>query len=76
MTLATIKKMAIEAGFIVLSPKEYKTLLMPRNFKTFKPTKVELRDLKEGEREYREGKLISWEDAKRQLGLADKNQSS
>lgn len=66
MTVATIRKMAIEAGLVVLSLEEYKTITS-RHFGTVKPTAVEKKAIIEGKKEYREGKFISWEDAKKQL---------
>jgi hypothetical protein len=68
MTLATIRKMAVKAGYIVLSLEEYNSITS-RHFKTFKPTVAEKRAVIRAEKSYREGKLISWEDAKRQLGF-------
>jgi hypothetical protein len=66
MTLATIKRMAVEAGLIVLSPEEYNSITS-RHFRTVKPTAAEKKAIIEGKKEYREGKFISWEDAKKQL---------
>jgi len=69
MTIATAKKMVIRSGFVILSPEEYEKLLMPKHFKPVKATAAQKRAFLQAEKDYKEGKLISWDDAKKQLGL-------
>ncbi len=68
VTFATIRKMAIEAGLVVLSLEEYNSITS-RHFKTFKPTKAQMRAFRDGEREFRAGKCLSLEDVRKELGF-------
>ncbi len=69
VTAATAKKMAAKGDFVVLSLREYEKLLLPKRFKTIKATAAQKKAFLQAEKNFREGKSISWEDAKKELGI-------
>jgi hypothetical protein len=82
MSTVTIpKKMIRKNDDLVLIPrKEYEAfkvwerreeIKLPRTFKTFKPTKAQLKDFEEARREHRKGIYLTLDELKRKLGIAN-----
>jgi hypothetical protein len=72
MTTVTIPKELARKGDLVLVPrKEYEELLLRgRKFKTVKMTAAQKRDLVQARREYAQGKYVTLEELKHELGIA------
>ena len=69
MTLATAKKTAVKGSFAARSLRECEKLLVPKHFKTVRATAAQKRAFLRAEKNFQEGKSISWEDAKKELGI-------
>lgn len=76
-TLTIPKEMMKKDDELVLVPRnEYKAFLQwrkiaeqPRKFKTFKPTLIELKDLKKAREDYKKGKYMTLDEFERKLGF-------
>ena len=79
MTIITIPKKITNTGDLVAIPrKEYeefshwrKTIERPRKFKTFKPTKAQLKDLDEARKERRRGIYLTIDELKQKLDITN-----
>jgi len=77
MSIITISKKITKGKELVVVPREeyeeylqwQRTVKPPRTFKTFKPTPVELRDLKRARKDYKKGKYMTIDELKRRLDI-------
>lgn len=78
MNLITIPKKISGAkdDLVVLPRKEYEALLARPDIREFTPTKANLRDLARARRNFRAGKMIPYEDVRRELGLGRRSRRS
>lgn len=62
------KELAQKEDLVIIPRSEYEEFLaLKRVIPTVKPTKAELRIIRRGEREFREGKYAEWNEVKRNL---------
>jgi len=69
MAVITIpKELARKEDLVVIPRSEYEEFLaLKRVIPSVKPTKAELKIIRRGEREFREGKYVEWGEIKRGL---------
>lgn len=69
MQTITIPKELARAGDLVVVPrKEYEQLLgIKKMIPVVKPTPQELRAIRRGEQEFKQGKYVNWDDIKHEL---------
>lgn len=80
MSTLTIPKemMRKDDDFILVPRNEYKAFLQwretaeyPRKFKTFKPTKAQLKDLEDARKERGRGVYLTFDELKQKLGVTN-----